>query len=65
MMNTAEIIFNQVKTFSEPMAREVLDFVVYLKGKQEHGGLYDLMLAQEGSLSAIWDNAEDEAWNDV
>jgi len=65
MMNTAEIIFNQVKTLSEPMAREVLDFVGYLKGKQEHGGLDDLMLAQEGALSAIWDNAEDEAWNDV
>lgn len=27
MMDTAEIIYNQVKTLPEPMAREVLDFV--------------------------------------
>ena len=65
MMNAAEIIFNQVKTLPEPIAREVLDCVGYLKRKQEHGGLDDLMLAQESTLSAIWDNAEDEVWNDV
>nr|MBF0223726.1 DUF2281 domain-containing protein [Desulfobulbaceae bacterium] len=62
-MNTAEIIFNQCKTLPEPLAREVLDFVGYLKGKQEQGGINDLIMAQEGALSSIWDNAEDEAWN--
>jgi hypothetical protein len=65
MMNTAEIIYNQVKTLPESMAREVLDFVGYLKGKQEHGRLDDLILAQSDALSTIWDNNDDEAWNDI
>lgn len=65
MMNTAEIIYSQVKTLSEPMAREVLDFVGYLKGKQDKRGIDDLMLAQENALTTIWDNDADEAWNDV
>lgn len=65
MMNTAEIIYSQVKTLPEPMAREVLDFVGYLKGKQEQGGINDLMLAQEGALATIWDNDADEAWNEL
>lgn len=64
-MNTAEIIYSQVKTLSEPMAREVLDFVGYLKVKQEQGGIDDLVLAQEGALNSIWDNDADEVWNDV
>ena len=65
MTNTAEIIYSQVKTLSEPMAREVLDFVGYLKGKQEQGRINDLVLAQEGALANIWDNDADEVWNDA
>ncbi|MBA3014497.1 MAG: DUF2281 domain-containing protein [Proteobacteria bacterium] len=64
-MNTAEIIYNQVKTLPESMAREVLDFVGYLKGKQEYPRPDDLMLAQESVLLHIWDNTEDEVWKDV
>lgn len=64
-MNTAEIIYSQAKTLSEPMAREVLDFVGYLKSKQEQGGIDDLVLAQERTLTSIWDNDADEVWNDV
>lgn len=64
-MNTAEVIFHQVKTLPEPMAREVLNFVGYLKGKQDYAETDNLMKAQECVLSAIWDNAEDEVWNEV
>lgn len=64
-MNTAEKIYSEVKNLSEPMAREVLDFVGYLKCKQEQGGIDDLVLAQEGALTTIWDNDADEVWNDV
>lgn len=64
-MNTAEIIYDQVKTLPEPLAREVLDFVGYLKGKQEQRGITDLMLAQEKALTEIWDNESDEAWNNA
>jgi len=64
-MNIAETIFYQVKTLPEPMAREVLNFVGYLKGKQDNAGTDNLMKAQECVLSTIWDNAEDEVWNEV
>lgn len=62
-MNTAEQIFEQVKVLPEPMAREVLDFVGYLKEKQEQGRIKDLVEAQAGSMTEIWDNEADEAWN--
>lgn len=64
-MNTAEKIFEQVKALPEPMAREVLDFVGYLKEKQEQGRIRDLLEAQIGSMKEIWDNEADEAWNDA
>ncbi len=36
-MNTAELIYEQVKALPEPLAREVLDFVGYLRAKLGHG----------------------------
>ncbi|MGH8563869.1 MAG: hypothetical protein ACREXW_07175 [Gammaproteobacteria bacterium] len=47
-MSTAELIYEQVKDLPEPLAREVWDFVGYLRSKQEHGEVLDLMLAQQG-----------------
>lgn len=61
-MNTAEQIFEQVKALPEPMAREVLDFVGYLKEKQEQERIKDLVVAQSGSMKEIWNNEVDEAW---
>ena len=52
-MNMAEQIFEQVKTLPETMAREVLDFVGYLKEKREREGVVNMVQAQAGSsLSA-------------
>ena len=31
MMNTAELIFQEAKTLSEPLCAEVLDFIGYLR----------------------------------
>ncbi|MGQ0594256.1 MAG: hypothetical protein ACT4QB_16895 [Gammaproteobacteria bacterium] len=64
-MNTAELIYEQVKALPEPLAREVLDFVGYLRTKLEHGEVLDLMLAQQQSLAGLWDNTADDIWNDV
>jgi hypothetical protein len=64
-MNTAELIDEQVKALPEPLAREVLDFVGYLRAKLEHGEILDLMLAQQQSLAGLWDNTADDIWNDV
>jgi hypothetical protein len=64
-MNTAEMIYEQVKALPEPLAREVLDFVGYLAMKAQHEEISDLMRAQESSLGEIWNNADDDLWNHV
>jgi len=36
-MNTAELIFQEAKSLPEAQAKEVLDFVEFLKNKLRHG----------------------------
>lgn len=64
-MTVAELAYEQIKTLPEVQAREVLDFIGYLKDKSERAEWEDLMGAQAASLAAVWDNAEDEVWNDL
>lgn len=64
-MNTAEQIYEQVKTFPEPVAMEVLDFVGYLKEKQDRAVHDNLIHAQEKSMKALWENETDEVWNNA
>ena len=64
-MSTAELVYERVKALPEPLAREVLDFVGYLAMKAHHGEVKDLAFAQERSLEAVWNNPEDDVWNDV
>jgi nitrous oxide reductase accessory protein NosL len=63
-MNLAEQVYQIVKPMPESMAQEVLDFVLFLRQREESREWRDLMLAQAHSLTD-WDNAEDEVWNDV
>ena len=64
-MTLAELAFEHFKTLPDEQAREVLDFIGYLKQKQERAEVMDLMMAQETALKHIWDNPEDEVWNDL
>lgn len=64
-MTVAELAYEQIKTLPEAQAREVLDFIGYLKEKSERAEWGDLMGAQAASLAAVWDNPEDEVWNDL
>jgi hypothetical protein len=64
-MAIADVVYEQVKTLPDQLAREVLDFVGYLRERQARGEWRDLMSAQATGLTAVWDNAEDEAWDDV
>ncbi|MGV3635771.1 MAG: hypothetical protein ACO1NY_15590 [Pseudorhodoplanes sp.] len=64
-MSIAEMIFEQVKGLPEPLAREVLDFVGYLRERQDRADWRDLVNAQAASLAPVWDNAEDDVWNDA
>jgi hypothetical protein len=64
-MTLAQLAYEQFKTLPDEQAREVLDFIGYLKSKQDRTEWQDLMNAQAESMKAIWDNPEDEVWNDL
>jgi hypothetical protein len=61
----ADIVYEQVKALPEPLARQVLDFVGYLREQQDRADWRDLMNAQAASLAPVWDNAEDKVWDDA
>jgi hypothetical protein len=61
-MTIAELIFEQVKKLPDQAAREVLDFVGYIR---ERGEWRDLMQAQSASLAPVWDNSEDKVWDNA
>ena len=66
-MTLAELAFEQIKTLPDEQTREVLDFIGYLKMKENHDReeWEDLMNAQSESMKSIWDNPEDKVWNDL
>lgn len=64
-MTLGELVYEQVKTLPETQAKEVLDFIGFLKEKQERSEWEDLMGAQASAFKAIWENPEDEVWNDL
>jgi hypothetical protein len=64
-MTVAEQVYEQAKLLPEPLAREALDFVLFLRERQERGEWQNLKDAQATALASVWDNAADEAWNSV
>jgi hypothetical protein len=64
-MTIAEQIFEQARQLPEPLAREALDFVLFLRTRHERREWRDLMDAQSSALAGTWDNDADEAWNNV
>lgn len=64
-MAIADLVYEQAKRLPDHLAREVLDFIGYLRERQERGEWRDLMNAQATGLKAAWDNAEDRAWDNV
>jgi hypothetical protein len=64
-MTIAELIYEQVKKLPDQAAREVLDFVGYIRERSERGELRDLMNAQSASLAPVWENSEDQVWDNA
>ena len=64
-MSIAELVYERVKALPEPLAREVLDFIGFLRERGERSEWRDLMNAQTTALTPVWDNAEDKVWDDV
>lgn len=64
-MTLAQIAYEQFQTLPDDQAQEVLDFIGFLKSKQDRAEWLDLMSAQAESMKTVWDNPEDEVWNDL
>ncbi len=66
-MTTADKIIREVERLPEQLAREVLDFIGYIEFKH---GLKDQMTeemkqAQEPVMANVWNNPEDDVWNEL
>ena len=65
-MTIAEKIFEVAKPLPESLALEALHFIEYLSNKNaDRAGITDLVRAQEKVMEHVWDNQDDEVWNDV
>jgi hypothetical protein len=64
-MTLAEELFEQAKMLPDPLAREALGFVLFLRERQASQEWRNLMDVQSVALDGVWDNPEDEAWNSV
>jgi len=62
-MDTAQQVYEEVKSLPAPLAQEVLDFVGYLRAKLERGETDNLIAAQQTVLERVWDSPEDDVWN--
>ena len=67
MSNAAlvEKIFRAAQALPDVQAKEVLDFMYFLKNQQAMFEHRDLQTAQQTVMNHIWDNTEDEAWDHV
>ena len=64
-MTIADLVYEQVKALPDQLAREVLDFVGFLRERRDRGEWDDLMNAQRSALVPVWDGGEDDVWDDV
>ena len=65
-MSIAEQIYEIAKPLPDSLALEVLHFIEYLSSKNaDRAEMSDLSRAQEKVMQHIWDNQDDEVWNDV
>jgi hypothetical protein len=64
-MSIADLIYEQVKALPDPLAREVLDFAGFLRERLDRAEWRDLVAAQSQSLASVWENSEDNVWDNV
>ena len=66
-MDIAKEIYNEARRLPEDLAREVLSFIGYIEAKHRMNFVLNdnLKKAQEKVMDHIWDNIDDEIWNDV
>lgn len=61
-------IFDTVQQLPDTLQQEVLDFAAFLAQRAHHASgqeWHDLQNAQASALDDVWNNPEDEVWNDA
>ena len=61
----AQKIYQAAQALPDAQATEALDFIYFLRTRQELAEHRDLQAAQQDSMIKVWDNDADEAWNHV
>ena len=61
----AQQILEAVNQLPDEQCREVLDFAVFVARRNRIGEWHDLQNAQLSALTELWDNNEDEVWNEA
>ena len=61
-MTLAEKAYKELQKLPEPLIQEVIDFIEFLEAK--NSGAAEYISGQEASLKNIWENEEDEIWNE-
>ena len=61
----AQRIYQAAQALPDAQAQEALDFIYFLRTRQELAEHRDLQNAQQGVMNHIWDNEADEVWNHV
>jgi hypothetical protein len=61
----AQRIYEAAQLLPDVQAHEALDFIYFLRMRQERAEHRDLQNAQQTVMNHIWDNEEDEVWNDL
>jgi len=61
----AQTIYQAAQALPDAQATEVLDFIYFLRTRQELAEHRDLQAAQQDSMNHVWDNDADEVWNHV
>jgi len=63
-MNVVDKICEKARDLPEPLAREVLEFIKRIHAQQDIG-IEELKKAQVPVMKRIWENKEDDVWNEL
>ena len=63
-MNVADKICEKARDLPEPLAKEVLSFIERIHAQRDIG-VEELKKAQVLVMKRIWDNKEDDVWNEL
>ena len=65
-MTDRDTVIRRVKNAPEETLDEILDFIDFVSSRRRKGAANnEIMNAQATSMQQIWDNPDDEVWNDV